>query len=356
MTTRDHKAKIESALLQIWYGGRKPGILTGLTLNALEVAYKSLRWATGQHSKACAAKKSCSPPVLVVGNLIAGGAGKTPIVMAICQHLLTQGKKVGIVSRGYGRSTNTPILIDPAQRMPEANDTGDEPLFLSRETGCPVAVCADRNQAVQLLLSRFPDLHLIVSDDGLQHHRLARQIEWVVFDRRAHGNGQMLPAGPLREPISRLNSVDAVLCSNISPQALSKALKWPARDSWHAITVNLTGFRQLSSGHTLTIEQAREQWNSLTLAAFTGIADPNKLFDAIRSAGLNLDVSSGLPDHFNYPADFCAQFKQQVLITSGKDAVKLNDSNSKVWVAEINVKLPPALIQALEDCLGPTID
>jgi tetraacyldisaccharide 4'-kinase len=356
MTTKDRKARIEFALLQIWYGGQTPGLFTGLTLKALEAVYKGLRWATGQNRKARAAKKTCLPPVLVVGNLIAGGAGKTPIVMAICQFMVARGDKVGIVSRGYGRSTNTPILIAPAYSSSEAGDAGDEPLFLSRETGCPVAVCADRNQAVQLLLKHFPDLDLIVSDDGLQHHRLARQIEWVVFDRRAHGNGRMLPAGPLREPLSRLDSVDAVLCSNIEPECLTKALNWPMRGNWHAIHVQLKGFRQLSSGKFLTLEQAAQRWKSLKLMAFTGIADPNKLFDAVRSAGLHLESTRGLPDHFNYPEDFCTQFNQEVLITSGKDAVKLNQLNPKVWVAEISVKLPPALTHALEDCIGPTID
>lgn len=356
MTAGDRKARIESGLLKIWYEGRKPGLLALLTLGVLESVYKGLRWATRQNSKSDAAKKTSQPPVLVVGNLIAGGAGKTPIVMAICQHARARGDQVGIVSRGYGRSEKAPILIDPAQNPPAASEVGDEPLFLSRETGCPVAVCADRNQAVKLLLTNFPNLKLIVSDDGLQHHKLIRQIEWVVFDRRAHGNGRMLPAGPLREPLSRLNSVDAVLCSNISPEALSKALNWPSQDNWHAVYVQLTGFRQLSSGSFLTLEQAVEHWKSLKLAAFTGIGDPNKLFDAIRSAGLHLEASHGLPDHFNYPADFCAQFDQQVLITSGKDAVKLGTSNTKVWVAEICVKLPPALTRALEDCIGPTID
>lgn len=356
MTTGDRKSRIESGLLNIWYEGQKPGLLAGFTLNLLESVYKGLRWATRQNSKSYAAKKTCQPPVLVVGNLIAGGAGKTPIVMAICQHARARGVQVGIVSRGYGRSEKAPILIDPAQNAPAASNAGDEPLFLSRETGCPVAVCADRNQAVRLLLTHFPDLKLIVSDDGLQHHKLARQLEWVVFDRRAHGNGRLLPAGPLREPLSRLGSVDAVLCSNISPEALGKALDWPSRDNWHAIHVQLTGFRQLSSGIFLTLEQAVQQWKALKLLAFTGLADPSKLFDAIRSAGLHLEASRGLPDHFSYPEDFCAQFDQDVLITSGKDAVKLNPSDPKVWVAEISVKLPPALTQALEDCIGPTID
>jgi tetraacyldisaccharide 4'-kinase len=356
MTNGGRKARLESGLLEIWYGGRKPGPFATLALGALESLYKGLRWVTGQQRKSNAAKKTCQPPVLVVGNLIAGGAGKTPIVMAVCQHAAACGYKVGIVSRGYGRSSNIPVLIDPSQTKPAASDAGDEPLFLSHETGCPVAVCADRTQAVKLLLTHFPNLNLIVSDDGLQHHRLARQIEWVVFDRRAHGNGRMLPAGPLREPISRLNTVDAVLCSNISPEALGQALNLQPENNWHAVNVELTGFRQLNTGSFLTIEQAVEQWKLLKRMAFTGIGDPEKLFDAIRSAGLRLDATRGLPDHFNYPQDFCAQFDEQVLITSGKDAVKLSDSNSKVWVAEISVKLAPALTQALEDCIGPTID
>ncbi len=356
MSTDERKARVESALLNIWYSGQPPGLVTGFTLGLLECIYKALRWATRQNYKSIAAKKASHPPVLVVGNLIAGGAGKTPIVMAICQYMVARGDKVGIVSRGYGRSDKAPILIDPSQNAPAAGDVGDEPLFLSRETGCPVAVCADRNQAVRLLLANFPDMKLIVSDDGLQHHKLGRQIEWVVFDRRAHGNGRMLPAGPLREPLSRLDSVDAVLCSNIQPESLSKVLDWPLRDNWHAIHVQLKGFRQLSSGKFLTLEHAVQQWKPLKLMAFAGIADPNKLFDAIRSAGLHLEATRGLPDHFNYPENFCTQFNQEVLITSGKDAVKLNCSDPKVWVAEINVKLPPALTHALEDCIGPTID
>ncbi|WP_341236468.1 tetraacyldisaccharide 4'-kinase [uncultured Limnobacter sp.] len=356
MNTGNRKAQVESGLLQIWYGGHKPSLIVGLSLSLLELIYKSLRWVSRQNKKSVAAKKACRPPVLVIGNLIAGGAGKTPIVMAVCQHFLANGQQVGIVSRGYGRSAQTPMLIDPGQTLPAASEVGDEPLFLSHETGCPVAVCADRSQAVNLLLRHFPDLSLIVSDDGLQHHRLARQLEWVVFDSRAHGNGRLLPAGPLREPLARLDSVDAVLCSNIAPQVLSKALNRPVQNNWHAIQVQLTGFSQLSSGLFLTIDQAKEHWKGLKLVAFTGMGNPEKLFAALRSAGLNLDASHGLPDHFNYPEDFCAQFIQQVLITSGKDAVKLDHSNPKVWVAEISVTLPPALTQALEDCIGPTID
>lgn len=356
MNHPDRKARLETALLQIWYGGYQPGWPTHTILNLLEGVYKGLRLLSRQHSKTLSCKRNTNPPVLVVGNLIAGGAGKTPIVMAVCQHLCAAGKKVGIVSRGYGRKGSRTVLIDPSKPLPQASEVGDEPLFLCAQTHCPVAVCADRAEALDTLLSAFPDLDLVVSDDGLQHHRLVRQLEWVVFDERAQGNGRLLPAGPLREPLSRLNTVDAILASNIGIEQLSGALNMPSQNNWHAVCVLLQGFRHLQTGQFMSTGQATEHWKGKPLLAFTGIANPEKLFKAIRIAGIELQETRGLPDHYSYPIDFCAQFDQPILITSGKDAVKLNASNPKVWVAEINVELPLALTQALEDCIGSTID
>lgn len=352
----ERAGKAEKELLKIWYGGQQPGLIKQATLESLTLVYRLLRLASRQTTKTMACKMPTNPPVLVVGNLIAGGAGKTPVVMAVCRHLSSTGRKVGIVSRGYGRSGKSALLIDPAKPLPSAHDAGDEPLFLATETRCPVAVCADRTQAVDTLLSAFPDLDLIVSDDGLQHHRLKRQLEWVVFDERGQGNGKLLPAGPLREPLSRLNTVDAVLCSNVSTARLSNSLNLPAQPNWYSIEVKLAGFRHLKSGQLLNIEQAQARWKHGSVLAFTGIGNPEKLFQALNASGIVLQNTVGLPDHYNYPDNFCAQFDQQVLITSGKDAVKLIASNHKVWVAEITVELPPALTQALEDCIGSTID
>lgn len=361
MSANWRKAWIEFKLLEIWFGGHQPNQLTRLVLNTLEFIYKLLRVLTRQNQKSKLCKKKTQPPLLVVGNLIAGGAGKTPIVMAICQYFYSKNKRVGIVSRGYGRASSQAILIDPSKPMPKALQVGDEPLFLCAQTHCPVAVCADRSKAVTMLLTAFPTLDLIVSDDGLQHHRLARQIEWVVFDERGQGNGRLLPAGPLREPLNRLESVDAVLCANTSVKALEAALNMPNMGNWHSIRVSLCGFRHLLSGKFATVDQAKHNWNESTVLAFTGIGNPDKLFNSLLSAGIAINEKLSLPDHFNYPNHFCAQFDQQVLITTGKDAVKLLDThlektNSKVWVAEIFVELPPALIQALEDSIGPTID
>ncbi|MCR2747772.1 tetraacyldisaccharide 4'-kinase [Limnobacter parvus] len=350
------KAKLETRLLEIWYGGSKSTTLESFALNILESVYKGLR-AFGRHdSKSAHSKTHTNPPVLVIGNLIAGGAGKTPLVMAVCQFMQLHGKKVGIVSRGYGRRSSHAVLIDPREPLPVADEVGDEPLFLCAQTHCPVAVGADRNAALSLLFESYPDLDLVVSDDGLQHHRMRRQLEWVVFDSRGQGNGRMLPAGPLREPLSRLNSVDAVIASNCSVGYLSQCLNMPRDTKWHEVTVRLIGFKHLQTGEFLPSKQAAKQWANLGITAFSGMANPNKLFSAVEALGIKITQKMPLPDHFDYPADFCMQFDQSILITSGKDAVKLNSSNSKVWVAEIHVELPPALTLALEDSIGPTID
>lgn len=350
------KARLEASLLQIWYGAHKPAPLAGLGLGLLENLYKGLRLLSRQNHKSMRSKAKTQPPVLVIGNLIAGGAGKTPIVMAVCNTMRARGKKIGIISRGYGRSATEALLINPQEALPKASDVGDEPLFLAQKTLCPVAVGANRNAALELLLRAFPDIDLVVSDDGLQHHRLKRQLEWVVFDSRGQGNGRLLPAGPLREPIHRLNRVDAVIASNTSIRQLEVSLAQQAASNWYEIKVDLQGFSHLQSGEFLSTGQACERWQGQEIAAFSGIADPNKLFSALKMQGLALTEQIGLPDHFDYPVDFCTQFNQAILITSGKDAVKLNASNPKLWVAEISIELPPALTKALEDCIGSTID
>lgn len=356
MNSSSSKSRLEARLLEIWYGAGKPGVIESLALSSLEAIYKMLRALTRQNAKAAQSKQTTSPPLLVVGNVIAGGAGKTPIVMAVCQHMQARGKKVGIVSRGYGRSATTTVLIDPHKALPNAHEVGDEPLFLCAETHCPVAVAKDRRAALDVLLQAYPELDLVVSDDGLQHHRLKRQMEWVVFDARGPGNGRLLPAGPLREPVRRLESVDAVIASNTSITALSAALKMPATRKWHEVTVSLIGFRHVQTGEFMTTAQARTAWENQPIAAFSGIANPDKLFASIQAQGIALSLKLPLPDHFPYADDFCAQFDQPVLITTGKDAVKLSTSNSKLWVAEIQVQLPPTLTLSLEDCIGPTID
>ena len=158
-------------------------------------------------------------PVVVVGNVTVGGTGKTPTVIALVQALRSAGFTPGVVSRGYGAKITQPTLVTPTSNAAQA---GDEPLLIARRTGAPVFVCPDRVAAAEALCNAHRDVDVIVSDDGLQHYRLERDAEIVVFDHRLGGNGFLLPAGPLREPLSRKR--DATLINNPYDRALPP---WP---------------------------------------------------------------------------------------------------------------------------------
>ena len=147
-------------------------------------------------------------PVIVIGNLVVGGSGKTPLALWTAVHLLRAGWSPGIVSRGYGASVVAPREVTLTS---EASEVGDEPILLARRSGCPVWVGPDRASVIAALRAKHPDVDVIVLDDGLQHYRLRRDLEIAVVDARGFGNGFLLPAGPLREPVSRLRSVGAVV-------------------------------------------------------------------------------------------------------------------------------------------------
>ncbi|NBS59177.1 MAG: tetraacyldisaccharide 4'-kinase, partial [Betaproteobacteria bacterium] len=153
-------------------------------------------------------------PVIVVGNITSGGSGKTPAVLWIAKYLASQGWRPGIVSRGYGGRVaalrEAPVAVTPVS---DPKLVGDEPLLLSRRSGCPVWVGADRVAACRALRTQHPECDVLVLDDGLQHYRLGRDVEVAIVDARGFGNGRLFPAGPLREPVTRLASVDAVICN-----------------------------------------------------------------------------------------------------------------------------------------------
>ena len=349
------KNTLEGRITGFWYNDEKLPWHWIVLLDGLAWIYKTLMTATHARQKRLISKQICKPPVLVVGNLIAGGAGKTPIVKTVCQQLRKKGYQVGIVSRGFGRQSKHPVLIKPGT-ICDTQEVGDEPLFLSRETACPVAVSANRFEALQLLLHHYPNLDLIVSDDGLQHHRLPRSMEWVVFDDRGAGNKKLLPAGPLREDLSRLKSADWVIASNTSTKRLAEQLDLPVQPNWVEIQVELTGFTRLKDNKEIGIEEARNLWGNQKIACFTGIANPLKFFKTLQNANFACETSLALDDHYNYPPDFCVQFDHDVLIVTGKDAVKLQNTESRLWVAQIQTHLPQPLIKALEDCIGRTTD
>lgn len=268
-------------------------------------------------------------PVIIVGNISVGGSGKTPLVLWLAQQLQQRGWQPGIISRGYGgKAVNYPVTVT-ADTL--TSESGDEPKLLALRSGCPVVVAPDRVAAGQQLLTEF-DCNVIISDDGLQHYRLARDLELVLVDaRRGFGNGYCLPAGPLREPVSRLDKVDFVIWHGDSQQPWTMQLH--LKD-----TVNLIDQRRQPLTH----------WQNQTVHAVAGIGDPPRFFGQLRAAGLNV-IEHAFADHYVFSAvDLQFNDKLPVLMTE-KDAVKCQTfASENCW----SVPADAVLTDGLADAIG----
>ena len=269
-------------------------------------------------------------PVVVVGNVVAGGAGKTPVVLAVLEHLQRRGIAAGVVSRGYGRAGTDCIEIRPQD---EAARTGDEPLLLRRRSGAPVFVAPRRADAGRALLRMHPATRVIVSDDGLQHHALARDLEVCVFDGRGTGNGWLLPAGPLREPWPR--PVDLVLAHGEAPGIAAHRME--RRLAEHAVRADGT-------------RRPLTELRGAPLHALAGIANPEVFFAMLRSADLTLAATHALPDHHDF-ADLSAFPAHAPLVCTEKDAVKLWKHRPDAWAVPLEVAIPDAFWQAFDRLL-----
>ena len=275
-------------------------------------------------------REQLAVPVIVVGNVVAGGAGKTPIVLAVLEHLAARGIAAGVISRGYGRTTADCVEVLPDTPPDRA---GDEPLLLRRRGGVPVFVAPRRADAGRALLRAHPATRVLVSDDGLQHHALARDIEICVFDARGVGNGWLLPAGPLREPWPR--RVDLVLQHGDPPGVPG-----------HRIERTLAGHARRADGSTITLAGLQGQ----AVHAVAGIAQPEVFFAMLRASGLALAATHSFPDHHDFaalpgvPAD-------ATLVCTEKDAVKLWRLRPDAWAVPLEVRIPAAFWQAFDRLL-----
>ena len=262
-------------------------------------------------------------PVLVVGNLTAGGSGKTPLVIWIAEHLKKKGWSPGIVSRGYGARIDAPRAATIAD---DAAAVGDEPILLSRRSGCPVWVGADRVAVIAALRAANTHVDIVLLDDGLQHYRLRRDLEIAVVDARGFGNGFLLPAGPLREPASRLSSVDAVVSHGASVRGYAMKL---AGAELHRMT------------------DAAERRPASTFAgqkvhAVAGIGDPNRFFLHLTRLGVNL-VPHPFPDHHRFEAKDLEFGDEAPVLMTEKDAVKLRRvARPNWWVLPVTAELDAA--------------
>lgn len=272
-------------------------------------------------------------PVIVVGNVVAGGSGKTPVVMALAQHWKARGIAVGVVSRGYGRSTD-----DCREVLPDspAAEVGDEPALVRRSCQVPVFVARKRLDAAQALLAAYPQTQLILCDDGLQHYALQRDLEICIFDDRGVGNGFLLPAGPLRETWPR--HVDLVLHTG----------QYPA----------FAGFRaqRRLANYALQADGTRRPLSSLQatpLHAVAAIAQPDHFFAMLRAAGLQLAQTQALPDHYNFDSWQRMGHLRETVICTEKDAVKLWRYQPDALAVPLVLELDAGFLAALDQRVDP---
>ena len=284
--------------------------------------------------------------VVVVGNIFIGGTGKTPLTIWLAEALLAAGLRPGVISRGHGSEGEAPraVTLDA-----DAAQVGDEPLLIARRTQVPVFVGRKRAEAGRALLAAHPEVNVLVTDDGLQHYALARDVEVVLFDGRGVGNGWLLPAGPLREAPARRRDFTVVNAPEITPR-LARA-------------VGGQPFRMALAGDTA--EQLIDAGNRLPLAALAGrrilaaagIGNPERFFAMLRGAGLAFDELP-LPDHHDFRDDPFAGVDADVILITEKDAVKCGQLENlkhdpRLWVVPVSARIDAALAQRIvEKCRG----
>lgn len=280
-------------------------------------------------------------PVIVVGNIAVGGSGKTPVVAWLVEALRAAGFRPGVVSRGYGGTVES-VGIVPADG--DAAHFGDEPVLLARLTACPLAVGRDRPAAGRALLAAHPEVDVLVSDDGLQHYALARDIEIIVVDEHLMGNGWRLPAGPLREGVGRLAQADLVIAHG----ALSAAL--------HSAAGKTPVVQMQLEGEMLERIDASERrplaaFSGQRVHAVAGIGRPQRFFEQLAAAGLDV-VPHAFPDHHAYVADDLIFEEMAPRILTAKDAVKCAPfAPSDTWVLPVRASIDATASQRIVEKL-----
>lgn len=334
---------MRQALTQAWHGQGGWGQALAFALLPVSWLFAGLvamRRALYQHG--FYKTQTLPVPVLVVGNVMVGGVGKTPITMALVKHLTEQGWRVGVLSRGYGRRTTGIQAVTPTSLAP---DVGDEPLLIARNCQVPVFVGASRVDAGHALLAQHPEVQVLVCDDGLQHWQLARDLELCVFDERGVGNGHLLPAGPLRENWPRkamphATSGNAVPCWVLKTSGDVGPHEFAVQRSLADVAVQADGTqRPLSS------------WGHTPVQALAGIAKPEVFFAMLRDKGLTLTRTQALPDHADLQQLHIDASQGDVLCTE-KDAVKLWTHHPHAWAVPLETTLPAALLSAIAQHLA----
>lgn len=277
-------------------------------------------------------------PVIVIGNIVAGGSGKTPLLLSLCDYLKAQGFHPGIVSRGYGGNVTD---IKQVEQHDSSELVGDEPLMIHLKTDLPVVVGKDRVAAVQYLVKNN-QCDVILSDDGLQHYRMNRDFEIAVVDsERRYGNGFCLPAGPLREKISRLDNVDMVVYNG----------DINVRDDEYYYQLKITELKQLFSDENRPLKWFSE----IKVHAVAGIGNPSRFFTQLRMNGLNI-IEHAYPDHHRFIQEDFEGWRKDCIIMTDKDAVKCQHLTLEdAWVLSVKATFSDELESGLVSNLLPIL-
>jgi tetraacyldisaccharide 4'-kinase len=310
--------RVHGFIENLWYGNNRFSILL-LPVSWLYQVYVSIRrfaYFTG-----LLPKHEVAVPVIVVGNITVGGTGKTPLIIWLCQYLVEQGYRPGILSRGYsGHASKWPQQVRPDS---DPYTVGDEPVLLARRSGRPVAVSPNRYlAAVQLL--EHTDCNILLCDDGLQHLSLDRDLELAVIDGdRRFGNGHCLPAGPLREPLRRLNTVDMVIG------------KEKAGKNEYLMEYEYGDLLAVNNNNRLSIQMLKGE----TVHVVTGIANPKRFYSYLRSHDIRI-IKHIFPDHYFYTSEDLQFGDELAVVMTEKDAVKCKDMvGENAWYIPINARL-----------------
>lgn len=281
-------------------------------------------------------------PVVVVGNIFIGGTGKTPLVIWLVKELQKTGWHPAVISRGYGAHADGVQLLDAAS---QASQVGDEPLLIAASANCPVAVGRDRVAVAQCLLAAHPQVDVIISDDGLQHYALGRDVEIILFDQRGVGNGWLLPAGPLREPLQRRR--DFTICNLAGNEAVIPA--GLPHDALRMVLQPVNAYRLSDRQVSQPLAAFQDQHQRILAAA--GIGNPQRYFSMLEQQGLRCQTLP-LPDHHDFDAGTFKDVDADCILITEKDAVKCRQipallADTRIWVVPVEAQLDAAFAASL---------
>lgn len=314
-------------------------------LAPLSALYKSVSdYNKHQYTTGKKPKYHAPVPIMVIGNITVGGSGKTPLIITLVEYLQNKGVKVGVISRGYGRDATEPTLVK-VDSTPK--DVGDEPCLIVQSTNVPMAVGINRGKTVDLLIKNYPNLQLVISDDGLQHHALHRDVEWIVVDGvRGFGNGKMFPQGFLREPLDRLNGATVIYHDprddRYEPNAMLMHL---APSKIIPLLCDKT-----DKNHTLAPQKAY---------AVSGIGYPIRFFKTLTELGFDV-IEKPFGDHHEFVLDDLLDLKDLPIITTSKDAVKLRELAKQhnhtifdnIWILPVKAVLSKSVYREVDKVLN----